>query len=174
MSWSIGKMHYYKTLTSKFRHVSSLNIDDNALKLPPHYQRWLKPVPDTERRQHVNFKVQLYFLLKNFFFYYWSSHLWWSMGKKHVSRRQRQNSGTFVPEFWRQRLETCLFPVDHHIYIHLVKLVLLVDSLTQETLLSFLDIPVNGDIGLVPRCCCNISGSKFKFAGNDIRFLRIS
>ena len=44
------------------------------------------------------------------------SYLWWSTGKRHVSRRRRQNSGTNVPEFWRQRLETCLFPMDHHIW----------------------------------------------------------
>ena len=42
------------------------------------------------------------------------SKMWWSMGKRHFSRRWRQNSGTFVPEFWRRRLETCLFPMDHH------------------------------------------------------------
>ena len=34
-------------------------------------------------------------------------------GKKAFSRRRRQNSGTNVPEFWRQRLETSLFPVGH-------------------------------------------------------------
>ena len=39
--------------------------------------------------------------------------MWWSTGKRHVSRRRRQNSGTNVPEFWRRRLETCLFPMDH-------------------------------------------------------------
>ena len=49
---------------------------------------------------------------------FWSTqkHLWWSMRKRHVSRRWRQNSVTNLPElnltylFRRQGLETCLFP----------------------------------------------------------------
>ena len=36
-----------------------------------------------------------------------STQMWWSTGKRHDSRRER-------PKWGRQRLESYLFPVDHH------------------------------------------------------------
>ena len=38
-----------------------------------------------------------------------------NVNEKGMFQHQRQNAGTNVPEFLRQRLEICLFPVDHHI-----------------------------------------------------------